>query len=109
MGREMSLPTITKNDDSSNPASQVALPKRKDPLPAALLVLTAVTGLVDAASVLGIGVFTANMTGNVVFLGFAVAGARRFSIARSLASLLAFLTGAAIGGRLGVAMAATRR
>ena len=38
---------------------------------AALLVLTAVTGLVDAVSYLRLGhVFVANMTGNVVFLGF---------------------------------------
>jgi uncharacterized membrane protein YoaK (UPF0700 family) len=41
-----------------------------------LLGLTAVTGLVDAVSYLALGhVFTANMTGNVVFLGFAAAGA----------------------------------
>jgi len=73
-------------------------------LPAALLVLTAVTGLVDAVTVLGFGVFTANMTGNVVFLGFAVAGTPGFSIGRSLTSLVAFLTGAAIGGRMGAAL-----
>ncbi len=42
----------------------------------ALLVLTAATGLIDAVSYLALGhVFTANMTGNVVFLAFAVAGA----------------------------------
>ena len=36
-----------------------------------LLLLSATTGLVDAVSVLGLGyVFTANMTGNIVFLGF---------------------------------------
>ena len=39
-----------------------------------LLVLTFVTGLVDAISYLQLGhVFVANMTGNVVFLGFAIA------------------------------------
>jgi uncharacterized membrane protein YoaK (UPF0700 family) len=39
-----------------------------------LLVLTAVTGVVDAVSILALGrVFVANMTGNVVFAGFAVA------------------------------------
>jgi hypothetical protein len=44
-------------------------------LPPALLALTFSTGLVDAVSVLGLGqVFTANMTGNVVFLGFAPRG-----------------------------------
>lgn len=49
------------------------------------------------------------MTGNVVFLGFAVAGAPGLSIPRSLTSLIAFLFGAALGGRLGVALAATAR
>jgi uncharacterized membrane protein YoaK (UPF0700 family) len=40
---------------------------------AALLGLTVVTGLVDAVSYLRLGrVFVANMTGNVVFLGFSV-------------------------------------
>src|SRR5215475_15004205 len=76
-------------------------------LPAALLCLTAVTGLVDAVSVLGFGVFTANMTGTVVFLGFAAAGAQGFSIARSITSLASFLAGAAIGGRLNVALDST--
>ena len=47
-------------------------------LPALLLALTAVTGFVDAVSYLALGhVFTANMTGNVVFLGFANAAVRR--------------------------------
>ena len=55
-------------------------------LRAVLLILSLVTGIVDAVSVLGFGVFTANMTGNVVFLGFAVAGASGFSIARSATS-----------------------
>ena len=68
-----------------------------------LLALTSVTGLVDAVSVLGLGrVFTANMTGNVVFLGFAAAGASGLSLARSGVALLAFVAGAAIGGRIGL-------
>ena len=46
------------------------------PLPALLLILTAVSGVVDAVSILSLGrVFVANMTGNVVFVGFAIAGA----------------------------------
>jgi uncharacterized membrane protein YoaK (UPF0700 family) len=52
----------------------------KPPAPAspaitgALLGLTFVTGIIDAVSVLSLGhVFVANMTGNVVFLGFALA------------------------------------
>jgi len=72
----------------------------KDPIPTALLLLTLVTGLVDAISVLALGhVFTANMTGNVVFLAFAVSGAPGFSVGRSLVSLVAFLVGAVLGGR----------
>ncbi len=90
-------------------ASETLLAKN-DPLPFALLTLTAVTGLVDAVSFLGLGhVFTANMTGNVVLLAFAVAGAPGLSMARSSAALVAFLVGAALGGRLGVAMAAASR
>lgn len=82
----------------------------KDPLPTALLALTVVTGLVDAVSVLGLGrVFTANMTGNIVFLGFAVAGAPELSIVRALVSLGAFLVGAVLGGRLVTTMADSNR
>ena len=45
-----------------------------------MLVLTILTGVVDAASYLKLGhVFVANMTGNVVFLGFALAGAHGLS------------------------------
>ena len=66
-----------------------------------LLVLTAATGIIDAASVLGLGhVFTANMTGNVVFLGFALGGAAGFSIGASLVALVAFMAGALLGGVL---------
>ena len=58
-----------------------------------LLALTVVTGLVDAASVLGLGrVFTANMTGNVVFLGFAVAGAPGLLVRPVDRALVAFLS-----------------
>ena len=71
------------------------------PLPALLLGLALVTGVVDAFSVLSLGrVFVANMTGNVVFVGFAVAGAHGFSLAASLSALGGFLVGAAGGGKL---------
>jgi uncharacterized membrane protein YoaK (UPF0700 family) len=75
---------------------------RHGPLPAFLIVLTFVTGLVDAVSYLKLGhVFVANMTGNIVFLGFAIAGAQDFSIAASVTATAAFLLGALAGGRLG--------
>jgi len=67
----------------------------------ALLGMTAVTGMIDAVSFLGLGhVFTANMTGNVAFLGFAAVGTPGLSAARSAAALVAFLAGALIGGRI---------
>lgn len=69
------------------------------PLPALLLILTITTGIVDAVSILSLGrVFVANMTGNVVFIGFALAHAPGFSLLASLIALGAFLVGAAGGG-----------
>ena len=71
------------------------------PLPELLLALTLVTGLVDAVSILALGrVFVANMTGNVVFAGFAITGAPGFSLGASLFALGGFLVGAALGGRM---------
>jgi uncharacterized membrane protein YoaK (UPF0700 family) len=71
------------------------------PLPAILLTLTVVTGLVDAVSILALGrVFVANMTGNVVFVAFALVGAPGFSLAASLAAMGGFIAGAAIAGRI---------
>jgi uncharacterized membrane protein YoaK (UPF0700 family) len=75
-----------------------------------LTVLTVVSGLVDAVSYLGLGhVFTANMTGNVVLLGFAAAGAPGFSIAASLASLGSFLLGAVAAGRVTLRVTSRRQ
>jgi hypothetical protein len=59
--------------------------RRHGPLPVLLVGLTVVTGLVEAFSILTLGhVFVANMTGNVVFLGLALAGVGEVSIAASL-------------------------
>jgi uncharacterized membrane protein YoaK (UPF0700 family) len=78
---------------------------REQGVPASLFGLTAVTGLVDAASYLALGhVFIANMTGNVVLLGFAIVGAPGFSVPRSSAALAAFCIGGVIGGRISVRM-----
>ncbi|MDQ0760382.1 YoaK family protein [Streptomyces canus] len=68
-----------------------------------LLGLTVVSGLIDAVSYLGLEhVFTANMTGNVVVLGFAAAGAPGFSVLHTLTSLGSFVVGAMAGGRVAV-------
>ena len=68
-------------------------------LPVLLLTLTIVTGVVDAVSILELGrVFVANMTGNIVFVAFAVVGAPGFSLAASLIAVAGFLLGAGLGG-----------
>lgn len=84
---------------SAPPGSRAAL---SDRLSIGLFVLTAVSGIVDAVSFLGLGhVFTANMTGNVALLAFAAAGAPSISAPRSITSLAAFLSGAGLGGYFG--------
>lgn len=73
-------------------------------LPALLLALSFTTGLVDAISILGLGrVFTANMTGNVVFLGFAAAGAPDFRWTYFVTAIIFFLIGAVASGRVALA------
>jgi uncharacterized membrane protein YoaK (UPF0700 family) len=64
-----------------------------------LLVLTAVTGLIDAVSYLRLGhVFVANMTGNVVFVGFALAPGSGLSPLASVVAVAGFVVGALLGG-----------
>ena len=82
---------------------------RHGPLPPLLVAMTLVTGLVDAFSYLVLGhVFVANMTGNVVFLGFALIGAPGFSIWASAAALAAFGLGALAGGWIGARLGQNR-
>lgn len=73
----------------------------EDGLPPLMIVLTVATGVVDALAYLRLGhVFVANMTGNVVFLGFAAAGAGGLSVPGSLIALACFLPGGIAAGRL---------
>jgi uncharacterized membrane protein YoaK (UPF0700 family) len=82
---------------------------RHGPLPALLLLLTVATGVVDAVSILALGrVFIANMTGNIVFIGFALAGAPGFSLVAALLALAGFLLGAAAGGPVATRFQASR-
>jgi uncharacterized membrane protein YoaK (UPF0700 family) len=61
-----------------------------------LLVLTFVTGIVDAVSFLALGhVFAAMQTGNVIFLGLGIGGAAGAAIAAPLVGLVAYLVGSA--------------
>ena len=67
----------------------------------ALLLLTLATGLVDAISVLVLGhVFVANMTGNVIFLGFWAVPRSGVDVTAALVAFGAFMLGAILGGRL---------
>lgn len=81
--------------------SQRAAASIQHPLTRALLALTFTTGLIDGVSYLGLGhVFTANMTGNIVLLGFGLAGGTGLPVLAPIVSLVAFLLGALAGGVL---------
>jgi uncharacterized membrane protein YoaK (UPF0700 family) len=63
-----------------------------------LLALALASGFVDAASYLGLGrVFTANMTGNTVLLGVAIADGSATELERAASALGGFCVGVAIG------------
>lgn len=64
-----------------------------------MMVLTFVTGVVDAVGFLGLDrVFVGNMTGNIVILGMAVAGADDLPVVGPAIALGTFTAGAFIGG-----------
>lgn len=66
-----------------------------------MLALTFSTGVADAVGYLGLEkVFTGNMTGNVVILFMALAGAPGLPVIGPLVALFAFMLGAAIAGRV---------
>ena len=67
----------------------------------ALLLFTASTGVVDAVSYLGLDrVFTGNMTGNVLFLGFALVGVPGIPFLNNAIALLGFVAGSIVSGRI---------
>lgn len=79
----------------------VPSPISRRPTVGLLLMLTGVTGLVDAVSYLRLGhVFVANMTGNVVFLGFGADPHSGLSPLSSVVAILGFIVGSVAGGRL---------
>lgn len=66
-----------------------------------LLLLTASTGAIDAVSYLALDrVFTGNMTGNVLFLGFAAVGVEGIPLLNNLVALAGFVLGSIVGGRV---------
>jgi uncharacterized membrane protein YoaK (UPF0700 family) len=103
------MAAVPRHDAADPPRPAAARPGERSLL-SALLALTLLSGLVDAVCYLGLGrVFTANMTGNVVVLGFAAAGAPGFSVTASLTSLGVFLAGAVTGGRISAHMSGRSR
>jgi uncharacterized membrane protein YoaK (UPF0700 family) len=80
--------------------SRCFVDERDGPLPALLLGLTVLAGVVDATTILRLGhVFVATVTGNLVFLGLAAAGARGFAVGICALAVGGFLVGVPIGGR----------
>ena len=68
---------------------------------AGLLLLTMSTGAIDAVSYLALDrVFTGNMTGNVLFIGFALVGVAGIPLLNNVVALLGFITGSIISGRV---------
>lgn len=70
-------------------------------LTSGLLLLTAATGSIDAVSYLALdGVFTGNMTGNVLFLAFALVGVPDMPLLNNGFALAGFALGSVLGGRI---------
>jgi len=68
---------------------------------AGLLLLTASTGAIDAVSYLALDrVFTGNMTGNVLFLGFALVGVPGIPFLNNAIALGGFVIGAIVASRI---------
>jgi uncharacterized membrane protein YoaK (UPF0700 family) len=84
--------------------------ERDGPLAGLLILLTVASGMIDAVSILRLGhVFAAAMTGNLLFIGFAVAGAPGFAAANSGTALGAFVVGAYVAGGLVSSRRASKR
>ncbi|MDN8589397.1 YoaK family protein [Paenibacillus sp. 11B] len=67
----------------------------------AMLLLCLSAGMVDVIGYLGLGhVLTANMTGNIVLLGIAIARAQEFVVLRALLALIGFIAGNAIAAHM---------
>ncbi|MQA73607.1 MAG: DUF1275 domain-containing protein [Solirubrobacterales bacterium] len=79
---------------------RAVIDERDGPLPALLIALTVLAGVVDAISILALGhVFVAAMTGNLVFIGLGAAGAEGFAVSTCALALGGFVVGALAGGR----------
>lgn len=90
---------MTLTDSASGPATSRAGRSHELVAVTSMMVLTFVTGIVDAVGYIGLDrVFTGNMTGNIVILGMAVAGADDLPVLGPLIALGAFTLGALVSG-----------
>lgn len=68
---------------------------------AGLILFTAATGVIDAVSYLALDrVFTGNMTGNVLFIGFALVGVDGIPFLNNVVALAGFVIGSIVSGRI---------
>src|SRR6202022_519569 len=82
-------------------AMPVASPVSERLTVVSLLLLTFATGIVDAGSVLALGhVFVANMTGNIIFLGFWFVPHSGVDMTSAVVAFVSFVAGTVLGGRL---------
>jgi hypothetical protein len=71
------LRVIRRSAPAGRALRRALVDERHGPLPALLLALTVLAGVVDAVSILRLGhVFVATITGNLVFIGLGLAGRR---------------------------------
>ncbi|ARF54595.1 YoaK family protein [Streptomyces gilvosporeus] len=76
-------------------------PPSGPPLTVVMVCLTVATGVLDAVSFLALGhVFTATQTGNLLFLGFGIAGQGGLPVVLTAVSLGSFTLGAVLGARM---------
>jgi uncharacterized membrane protein YoaK (UPF0700 family) len=98
---DLFMPPAPRSEDAAagdaHHLLEAVIDERDGPLPALMLTLTVLVGIVDATSILLAHVFVASMTGNIVFLGLALARAPGFSIGGSLLPIAAFSVGAVLG------------
>jgi uncharacterized membrane protein YoaK (UPF0700 family) len=100
MYRLLSLHRTDPKASAHSPSPQGTEPDSR--LIKLLLAVTVMTGLIDAISVLSLGrAFVANVTGTIVFIGFALAGTPGFPLTASLCAFAGFLMGSIVAGRAG--------
>src|SRR5580658_5563999 len=88
-------------ESGETPPTRVPANHAEQTRDALLIGLTFVAGVVDAISYLGLGrIFTANMTGNVVFLALAVGEGSLVTALYSVGALIGFCVGAVLAGRI---------